>query len=346
MSLKKAYEPYFKMGAAVPFYALKDQRAVEELCSQYDSFTCENEMKPMFLLDREENMRHPKEHDRSPAVRFDGIRGILDFAQEHGLKMRGHTLVWHGQTPFWFFREGYADEKDAPLVDRETMLARMESYICSVLTFFEEEYPGLIYAWDVVNEAVNDGDLRQSLWTKVIGEDYILHAFRFARKYSKQGVGLFYNDYTTYEPWKREIICEKILKPLQAEGLIDGMGMQSHLLMDEPAMEEYEKALLTYGALGLQVQVTELDIHNADPSEASMEALAARYKELFSILVRAKKNGTADITNVTLWGLNDDLTWLTDFRKEKSYPLLFTGEFQPKKAYYEVLGVPELIEKE
>lgn len=344
MSLKKAYAPYFKIGVAVPAFALRDPKAVEELCSQYDSFTCENEMKPQYLLDRKENQKNSKERDRSPAVRFDGIRGILDFAVERGLKMRGHTLVWHGQTPWWFFREGYAEEQDAPLADRETMLARMESYIRSVLTFFQEEYPGLIYAWDVVNEAVNDGNLRQSLWTKTIGEDYILYAFRFARKYSAPGVALFYNDYTTYEPWKREIICERILKPLQAEGLIDGMGMQSHLLMDEPAMEQYEEALLAYGALGLQVQVTELDVHNADPSPASMDALAARYRELFSLLVRAKKEGKANITNVTLWGLNDDLTWLTGFRREKSYPMLFDGNFAPKKAYHEVLAAAERSE--
>lgn len=343
MSLKEIYEPYFKIGTAVAPRDLADPKAREELCLQYNSFTCENEMKPDHFLLGEENRKHPKEHDRSPAVCLDSIRGTMDFAKASGLKMRGHTLVWHSQTPFWFFKEGYSDEKDAPLADRETMLARMESYICSVLTFFKEEYPGIIYAWDVVNEAVNDGGMRESLWSKTIGEDYILQAFRFARKYAEPGTALFYNDYTTYEAWKRDVICEQILKPLKAEGVIDGMGMQSHLLMDEPAMEEYEKTVAIYGALGLQLQVTELDIHNADPSEESMDALAARYKELFSILVRAAKNKTANITGVTFWGMHDDASWLTGFRREKSYPLLFNGDLSPKKAYYAVCEVPESV---
>lgn len=346
MSLKEVYEPYFKVGVALPGWALADQKTLDHLCAEYHTFTCENEMKPEAFLDREENQKHAKEHDKSPAVRLKGhTRALLDFAKENKLLVRGHTLVWHGQTPRWFFNEGYADGEDAVLADRETMLARMESYIRSVVELVQNEYPGIVYAWDVVNEAVNDGDLRKSLWTETVGEDYILYAFRYARKYCTQGVSLFYNDYTTYEAWKRDIIMEKILKPLMAENIVDGMGMQSHLLMDEPPMEDYEKAVEIYGATGLQLNITELDIHNADPSEASMDALAERYEQLFSILLQAKKSGTANVTNVTLWGLHDEATWLTGFRREKSYPLLFEKDFTPKKAYNAVIGVPEKLGK-
>ena len=228
MSLKTVYQPYFRMGAAVPAQVFESTTALGELCAQYDSMTCENEMKPQFLLDEGENRRNAAQYDRCPAVCFEGVRKYLDFAREHGMKMRGHTLVWHNQTPGWFFTEGYRGEEDAPLADRETMLARLEGYIRQVLEFTQTEYPGIIYAWDVVNEAVEDGALRRSLWTETVGEDFILQAFRFARKYAKQDVSLFYNDYDTFIPWKRDVICEQVLKPLLSEQLVDGMGMQSH----------------------------------------------------------------------------------------------------------------------
>ena len=302
MSLKGVFAPYFKIGAAVPAQDMGRAAAREALRREYDSITCENEMKPECLLDATENKEHPEKHALAPAVHFDKVRGYLDFAVQNGIAMRGHTLVWHNQTPRWFFTEGYQDGEDAPLAGRETMLARLESYIRSVLTYFQTEYPGLIYAWDVVNEAVEDGGLRHSLWTETVGEDFILQAFRFARKYAAPEVSLFYNDYDTFLPWKREVIIERVLRPLLAEGLVDGVGMQSHLTMDKPSMAEYEKTVRAFGALGIQVQVTELDIHNTDPSGKSMEALAERYREVFYILTRAKKDGGANVTSVTFWG--------------------------------------------
>ena len=346
MSLKTVYQPYFKIGAAVPAKVFEDHTAMGELCRQYDSITCENEMKPQFLLDEEENGSDPARYDRCPAVSFHSIGKYLDYAKEHGLKMRGHTLVWHNQTPRWFFAAGYRKEADAPLADRETMLARLEGYIRQVLDYVQSRYPGVIYAWDVVNEAVEDGALRRSLWTETVGEDFILQAFRFARKYADPSAALFYNDYDTFLPWKREVICEQVLKPLLSEGLADGMGMQSHMTMQTPSLEEYEKTVRTFGRLGLEIQVTELDIHNADPSRQSMEALAERYRDIFTILTRAKKEGMADITGVTFWGMQDDDSWLTGFRKERSYPLLFQNGFRPKAAYQAVLGVPGIVESD
>ena len=118
------------------------------------------------------------------------------------------------------------------------------------------------------------------------------------------------------------------------------MGMQTHLTM-ETDLDEYEKSLRYYGALPLQVQITELDIHNTDLSEESMERLAQRYESLFDRLVKARKDKAADLTGVTFWGLQDDMSWLTAFRKERSYPLLFDGQLKPKKAYYAVLGAAE-----
>ncbi len=344
MSLKEVYQPYFKIGAAVGESAFERPAALQHLRQEYDSLTCENDMKPEKLLDEEENRRNPGKYDRNPAINPEAARKYLDYAKENGMQMRGHTLVWHNQTPRWFFARGYEAGENAPLADRETMLARLDGYIRSVMTFVQEEYPGIIYAWDVVNEAVEDGTVRPSLWTQTVGEDYVLQAFRIARKYAAPSVRLFYNDYDTFLPWKRTVICERILKPLLAEGLVDGMGMQSHMTMEKPELAEYEKSLKAYGSLGLEIHVTELDIHNTDPSSLSMEALADRYRRLFSILVRAKKEGTANVTNVTFWGLQDEESWLTGFRGAKSFPLLFRNGYRPKEAYGAVLAVPGMME--
>ena len=340
MSLKESYQFCFKMGAAIPRQVLKDEPVLRHIAQEYDSITCENDMKPENLLDAEANRKEPERYERSPAVTFEKIDPYMEYAKKNGIGMRGHTLVWHNQTPRWFFAKDYRNEEDAPLADRETMLARMESYIRTVMTYVQQKWPGVIYAWDVVNEAVVEEGLRESFWTGTVGQDFVLQAFRFARKYSDGSAALFYNDYDTFLPWKREAIYDLILRPLLEEGLVDGMGMQTHLTM-ETDLGEYEKSLRYYGALPLQVQITELDIHNTDPSEESMERLAQRYESLFDQLVKARKDKAADLTGVTFWGLQDDMSWLTAFRKERSYPLLFDGQLKPKKAYYAVLGAAE-----
>ncbi len=335
MNLKTAFEPYFKIGAAISNYNLHVPAHMKLLTSQFSSFTCENDMKPMFYLDRDANKSDPEKYNLSPALTFDKAIPYLEFAKANGISMRGHTLVWHNQTPKWFFHQRY--NENFPLADRETILARLESYIHGVLGFVQTEYPGIIYAWDVVNEAVDEGDFRKSVWTKTVGNDYVIRAFEFARKYAAPNVALFYNDYETAQEWKRDFIIENILKPLMEKDLVDGMGMQSHLLMDHPDVVAYRTALEMYGKLGLQIQITELDMHNADPSEESMKALADRYAEFFRIYLDAKKNGKANITSVTFWNLLDENSWLSGFRRETSYPLLFWKNCLAKRAYYSVL---------
>lgn len=341
MSLKLAYEPYFKIGTSVSWRNITSERAKDELQKHYNSITAENGMKPMFYLDEKENQAHPEKYNLEPALKFDIPRKFLDFAKENGFALRGHTLVWHNQTPIWFFKENYVNDLKAPWADKETMLARMESMIKGVLTFVQNEYPGLIYAWDVVNEAVEErneeGWRKKSGWYQTIGEEFVLYAFRFARKYAAEGVALFYNDYNTSLPFKREFICEHVLKPLLKEKLIDGMGMQTHLVLGGHCLKEYEKALQCYGSFGLNINITELDIHVTDPSDEGMGKLADTYGELFRILLRAKKEGLANVTSVTFWGMKDDESWLTGFRKEKSYPLLFDDNYGEKAAYHAVV---------
>jgi GH35 family endo-1,4-beta-xylanase/dienelactone hydrolase len=335
MNLKTAYEPYFKIGAAISYKNLHTPADMKLLLAQFNSFTCENDMKPMYFIDKDACKSDPEKYNLAPALDFETAKPYLEFAKSNGIAMRGHTLVWHNQTPKWFFCEHYNEM--FPVVDRETMLARLENYISGVLGFVQKEYPGIIYAWDVVNEAVDEGDFRKSLWTKTVGNDFVIKAFEFARKYAAPGVDLFYNDYETALEWKRDFIIEHILRPLKEKGLVDGMGMQSHLLMDHPDFGDYRKALEMYGALGLKINVTELDMHNADPGEESMKALGLRYKELFEIYLDAKRSGKANVTSVTFWNLKDEDSWLSGFRRETSYPLLFRGKSEAKQAYYDVL---------
>ena len=337
MNLKTAYKPYFKIGAAISRKNLETPSQMDLLKEEFSSFTAENDMKPWAFLDEKTNLANPEQYNRAPAIRSDIAKAYLDFARDNGLPLRGHTLVWHNQTPKWFFYQNY--DVEGQLADRELMLARLDHYIHSVLDYVQTNYPGVIYAWDVVNEAVDEGDFRKSLWLKTVGRDFVIKAFEIARKYAAPGVALFYNDYETAQEWKRDFIIKEILKPLMERGLVDGMGMQSHLLMDHPKMEDYRTALEMYGALGLEVQITELDMHNADPSEESMRQLAERYGELFTILVNAKKEGKANVTAVTFWNLLDEDSWLSGFRKETSYPLLFKGDCERKEAYYKVLDV-------
>ena len=337
MNLKTVYEPFFKIGAAISRWNLYTPAHVRFLTEQFNSYTVENDMKPMYYLDAKKNRTEAEKYNLVPALNFERAIPYLEMAKEQGIAMRGHTLVWHGQTPQWFFYENY--NTTSKLASRETMLSRMENYIKGVLTFVQENYPGVIYAWDVVNEAINDGGFRDSLWFKTVGKDFVEMAFTFARKYAAPGVALFYNDYETALDWKRDLILNEILIPLKEKGLIDGMGMQAHLLMDHPDFADFEKALYTYGETGLQVQLTELDMHNADPSEESMHRLAMRYQKLFEILVAAKGTGKVNITAVTFWNLLDENSWLSGFRKETSYPLLFHGKCEAKEAYYAVLEV-------
>lgn len=335
MSLKTAFGSRFKMGAAISRKNLNTKQRTDLLLKEFNSFTCENDMKPMFFLDEEENLKDPSKYNLSPKLRFDIAVPYLEFAKENNIAMRGHTLVWHNQTPKWFFHEDYDVNKN--FAGRDVMLSRLESYIHGVLTFVQENYPGIIYAWDVVNEIIDEGDFRKSLWNQNVGEDFFIKAFEYARKYADKNVKLFYNDYNTFEEEKRDLILEKVLKPLIDKGLVDGMGMQSHLVLGEHDLGLYSKALDIYGKTGLEIQITELDIHIADNSEQAMDNLADMYHELFKILVAAKDDNRANITSVTFWNLQDEDSWLTSFRKETSYPLLFHKEGEYKKAYFSVI---------
>ena len=329
--LKNLYEENFPIGVALPRQAFKHMSEYEEvILNNFNSITCENEMKPESLLDKEACQSDLENTYENPVVKFDACDLAVQYAVEHDIKIRLHTLVWHSQTPKWFFTEDYTDE--GTLVSREVMLKRMEHYIAAVLNHFKEQYPGLIYAVDVVNEAFDKGDgdetgvrKKNNLWYETVGNDYYYQAFVFARKYADQDMKLFYNDYACV--WKPDMILEHLQKA-KDEGLIDGIGMQSHLSIDDDVTYKFMATVKTFCKAGYEVQATELDIGtNKDGSEEKLMKQARKYKAFFSNMKKLQEEGY-NITGITVWGLNDEMSW-----RRGEHALLFDGKMNAKKAY-------------
>jgi len=329
-SLSAAYADYFKFGVASPASVMtnKNDKFRKLLKTQFNSVTPENELKPENVLDASKCLADPAKYNESPAIHFDAAKPILDYCKKNNIPMRGHTLVWYSQTPSWFFYENY--DVNGNLASRELMLKRMENYIDSVMNWCEKNYPGVIYAWDVVNEAAaDDGGMRDCYWKQVVGDDYVERAFEFARKHGPSGVQLFYNDYNEYQTSKMDDILT-MLRPVAAAGNIDGMGMQSHISSGlDP--NNYVNAAKTYAdELGVVIHITELDV-TAPKSLNPMYDQGVYMKKLFSAIVEAKKAGVP-IECVTIWGLTDDMSW-----KSSTKPLLFYGNLSPKPAYEGVM---------
>lgn len=341
-TLKTAYIKDFKIGAAVNTWQLEGAGAYAKakalITNQFNSITMENQMKPESLLSKENQTRGT---DTNVLINEEILQKVLKLASDNGLKLRGHTLVWHSQTPEWFFHKDYNVDKS--LVSKDVMRQRMESYIKKVLTYCQENYPGVVYAWDVVNEAVNDdGTMRTSSnWYKVYGDaGYVTDAFTFARKYADKDVKLFLNDYNEYAAAKRDRIYQ-VVKDLYDKGLCDGVGMQSHYSMTSPTIAAAKVAIQKYNQIDpgkIEIQLTELDIHNTFRTAADQKSVATKYQSLFNMLVDSRRNQKINITGVTFWGLTDGDSWLSDFKGETSYPLLFGADYAAKSAYFAVLN--------
>lgn len=336
-NLKDAFADDFSVGVAANPYQLSDKETAQIVTDNFNSITMENAMKPESLLDQ---YASEASNDGTPEINEDVLDEVLILAKKNNLKVRGHCLVWHSQTPEWFFCEKY--DTGNPKVDKATMKKRMESYIQKVLTYCQEKYPGIVYAWDVVNEAVDDGGgyRTESKWYEVYGdESYIEDAFTFARKYADKDVKLFLNDYNSYIYAKTNTMVA-ILKKLDKKKLVDGVGCQSHWDMSFPDSGMLEDEIEAFSQIkGLEIQYTEIDMHNTDNSEQGLKEQADRYKEFFDVIVKADREGKIDVTNVTFWGLNDDVTWLTSFKGETSYPLLLDASNEKKPCYNSLMEV-------
>ena len=314
-TLKTAYIKDFKIGAAVNTWQLEGAGAYAKakalITNQFNSITMENQMKPESLLSKENQTRGT---DTNVLINEEILQKVLKLASDNGLKLRGHTLVWHSQTPEWFFHKDYNVDKS--LVSKDVMRQRMESY--------------------------DDGTMRTSSnWYKVYGDaGYVTDAFTFARKYADKDVKLFLNDYNEYAAAKRDRIYQ-VVKDLYDKGLCDGVGMQSHYSMTSPTIAAVKVAIQKYNQIDpgkIEIQLTELDIHNTFRTAADQKSVATKYQSLFNMLVDSRRNQKINITGVTFWGLTDGDSWLSDFKGETSYPLLFGADYAAKSAYFAVLN--------
>lgn len=370
-SFYKTYKDYFDyVGFSCVFNEFTTSEIGEGFYKHSNTTTMGNELKPDFIFNwgwgsYVSNLTTYTDSNGTtievPSVPLTGFRKvdqILGLCQLNNIKMRGHVLVWHSQTPEEFFREGY--KSSGALVDKATMTARQEWYIKTVIEHvqeWEKKYnkgEHIIWAWDVVNEAVQDGSMNlrsDSNWYRIYGSsEFVVNAFRFANKYAAPDVLLCYNDYGETNRAKRMGMC-KLIDDIQAASndevlpsRIDVMGLQSHISINTNHLD-YQLAIVDFVNKGLDVHVTELDV--ATESSYNPEALRNYYKTLFKLLINCRKTeDNHGVTCVTIWGINDEGTWLNSPSQIKwhgnvtQYPLLFTkkdGKITTKPAYFGVI---------
>ncbi|UOE94519.1 endo-1,4-beta-xylanase [Alkalihalobacillus sp. LMS39] len=344
-SLADRYEESFDIGAAVEPHQLNGRQG-KVLKHHYNSIVAENAMKPISL--------QPEEG----VFTWDGADAIVEFARKNNMNLRFHTLVWHNQVPEWFF----LDEEGNPMVEetneakkqanKELLLDRLETHIKTVV----ERYKDDVTAWDVVNEVVDDGTpnergLRESVWYQITGDEYIRVAFETARKYAGEDAKLFINDYNTEVTPKRDHLYN-LVQDLLADGVpIDGVGHQAHIQIDWPTIVEIRTSMEMFAGLGLDNQVTELDVslygwpprpafptYDAIPQER-FQAQADRYNQLFELYEELD----ADLSSVTFWGIADNHTWLDDRAREyndgvgKDAPFVFDPNYRVKPAFWRII---------
>ena len=325
--LKDAFAGLFKFGTSVSPNELNSGATF--IKNHFNSITPENELKPDAILNQSASQQYG--NNVNPQVTFNsGTQATLKFCEQNGISMRGHTFVWYSQTPDWFFRENFSSS--GAYVSKEIMNQRMENFIKNTFELIAKDYPNLdLYAYDVVNEAfLNDGgglrDANNSNWTKIYGDsdEFIINAFTYARKYAPAGCKLYINDYNEYIPAKTNDLYNIAMK-LKEKGLIDGIGMQSHLDVGYPSASLYKTALEKFISTGLDVQITELDITTTNESSQ-----AALYKEILQLAV----DHADSISSVTVWGTHDSISW-----RSSQNPLLFGANYTPKQAYTAVMEV-------
>jgi endo-1,4-beta-xylanase len=335
--LARAYGKAFRIGVAVSNQALDQQitAQLDLIAREFNSVTGENAMKWGVI--------------RPNGVDWQWERAdrLVEFANQHGMDVLGHNLVWHSQVPNGIF----VDADGKPLT-RDALLAKMHEHIATLVG----RYRGRVWAWDVVNEAIDEGNgWRHSRWHDIIGDDFMEQAFRFAHATDRKAQ-LLYNDYNMHNPAKREFLVGVLRDYLDRGVPINGVGLQSHVGLTYPDLEEWEKSIATYAGMGLQVHVTELDVdvlpspsntgagvanraqyaRESDPwpqglPDEMQQKLADRYEQIFRILLRHRKS----VERVTFWGLHDGISWKNNFpvRGRTNYPLLFDRQMQPKPAY-------------
>lgn len=327
-SLADAYKDLFTFGVAIE--ALQTEGAYGDLVTKhFNSIVAENSMKPGSLQPSEGNWNW------GPADK------LIAFAKENGLDVRFHTLVWHSQAAEWMFKNEQKELLEATPENKQLVLQRLETHIRTVA----ERYKDDITDWDVVNEVIDpsqpDG-MRRSEWYRLTGTDYIETAFRVTREAAGENARLYINDYGTDNPTKRDYLYNLVKTMLDKGVPIDGVGHQTHINIVQPSLDSIRASIEKFASLGLDNQITELDIsvytNDTDAYETVPEDVfitqAYRYKALFELFRELEDK----ISNVTVWGTDDSRTWLNLYPKERPNPaLLFDSQLQPKYAYWALI---------
>jgi len=369
----------FITGVSIAGNEYADKKIMALVTKHFNAVTLGNELKPDALFGYA---------SKCPAKETTTLNGVtfevpkLDYSRaermlnvivkwneahpDEQIKVRGHVLVWHSQTPEWFFHENY--DVNEPFVDKEEMTLRQEWFIKTVLEHFTGEgspYEGLFYGWDVVNEAVSDGrgtyrnENENSNWWRVYqSQEFIINAFRFANKYAPADVELYYNDYNEWFTDKVKGIVQLLTDVKNAEGTrIDGMGMQGHYATaGSPSVDDFKKAARAYAAVVDKVQITELDMSSSssfDGTSATLDAeytlQAYRYKAIYDAVLDLRAEGI-NMSNITIWGVIDKNSWLQTSNsvggasdgKRPQCPLLFDDNYQVKPAYWAFVDATKL----
>lgn len=342
-TLKEALNGRFYIGVALNAQQIKgvDTAAVYITQKHFNSIVAENCMKM-------ENLQPVKD-----SFNFSLSDAFVEFGEKNKMKIIGHCLVWHSQAPKWLFVDDKGND-----VSRDELIARMKNHIHTVVT----RYKGRVHGWDVVNEAISDdGEYRKSKWYTIIGPEYIELAFKFAHE-ADPDAELYYNDYNEWNVKKRDAIYN-LVKSLKEKGIkVDGIGMQGHIGINDPSIEEYEQAILKYAELG-KVMITELDISvlpwpfeyftadvnlNVDMQEkynpyrnglpdSVQQAFTARVLSLFELFLKHSDK----IDRITFWGVHDAQSWKNYWPMpgRTDYPLLFDRNYAAKPVVQEIINL-------
>ncbi len=348
-SLKDAVGDKFLIGVALNVNQSSgvDTSSIKLVKQHFNSIVAENCMKCEVI--------HPEEdrYDFTLADQF------VSFGEKNGMAVIGHCLIWHSQLAPWFC----VDEKGNN-VTPEVLKQRMKDHITTIVT----RYKGRIKGWDVVNEAIlEDGSYRKSKFYKILGEEFIPLAFQYAHE-ADPDAELYYNDYAMNMPGKREGVV-KLVSSLKEKGIrIDAVGMQGHMGMDYPDINEFEQSIVAFAGTGVKVMVTEWDMSalptvkqsanisdtvayqkmlNPYPEtlpDSVSKAWNNRMKQFFDLF---EKHADV-ISRVTAWGVSDSDSWKNDFpvKGRHDYPLLFDRNYQPKPFVKEIMAESQLPAEE
>ena len=327
-SLYTTYEDHFKIGTCMSDTMVRNTEVRKITIDNFNSITAENEGKPERILDQEACQALLAKDPAGVAITTKPFERIYDWAAENNIGVRHHTFVWYSQTPAWFFTTDYT--QNGPKADRALMLERMENFIQVTLDTINERWPELVYAVDVANEAVENGGYRtnNNNWYSTVGEDYVYYAFKYASKYKAEWQELYYNDFAfDYQPTWCSWALNGFLADAITEGLIDGVGLQTHL--DSNAnMDNIINDAKLIKQKGLKCQLTEIDITINGTSQSEYDNQSKAYKTLMKKVLESNAAEETDINAVILWGVTDDQSW-----KRNQYPLLFTSEYEKKPCY-------------